>query len=198
VLLAAPMMGTSSRMTGPRLAGLLVGLGGILLIFAPWQASGLLSWGALACLAAAASYGFAFVYEGKYLSGTSLSPYALSAGQMLVASGFLVLALPAGGFTPVHFQLGPLLAILVLGIGSTGFAFALNYQLLASEGAVAASVVGYLLPVVSVLLGAVFLGEQLNARVIAGMVVVLGGVALTRLRKAAVTAPAAPLVDERV
>jgi drug/metabolite transporter (DMT)-like permease len=183
VLLAAPMMGTSSRMTGSRLAGLLVGLGGILLIFAPWQASGLLSWGALACLAAAASYGFAFVYEGKYLSGTSHSPYALSAGQMLLASGFLLLALPAGGFTAVHVSLGPVLAILVLGIGSTGIAFALNYQLLASEGAVAASVVGYLLPVVSVLLGAVFLGEQLNLRVIAGMLVVLGGVALTRLQK---------------
>ena len=90
VLLAAPMMGTSSRMTGTRLAGLLVGLGGILLIFAPWQASGLLSWGALACLAAAASYGFAFVYEGKYLSVSTSSPYAISAGQMLLASGMLV------------------------------------------------------------------------------------------------------------
>jgi drug/metabolite transporter (DMT)-like permease len=183
VLLAAPLMGTASRMTGTRLAGLLVGLAGIVLIFAPWQASGLLSWGALACLAAAASYGFAFVYEGKYLAGTPESPYALSAGQMLVASGFLLLALPAGGFTPVHVSAGPLLAVLVLGIGSTGIAFALNYQLMASEGVVAASVVGYLLPVVSVLLGAVFLGEQLNLRVIAGMAIVLGGVALTRLRK---------------
>jgi drug/metabolite transporter (DMT)-like permease len=197
VLLAAPLMGTSSRMTGTRLAGLLVGLGGILLIFAPWQALGLLSWGALACLAAAASYGFAFVYEGKYLSDPSWSPYATSAGQMLLASGVLVLALPAGGFTPVHVSAGPVLAMLVLGIGSTGIAFALNYQLLASEGAVAASVVGYLLPVVSVLLGAVFLGEQLNLRVIAGMVVVLGGVALTRIQKP-VAAPVPVLAEERV
>ena len=39
------------------------------------------------------------------------------------------------------------------------------------------------MPVVSVLLGAIFLGEQLNARVVAGMLVVLLGVALTR-RKA--------------
>ncbi len=184
VLVAAPLLGTSNRMTATRIAGLVVGLGGILLIFAPWQSSGLLSWGALACLAAAASYGFAFVYEGKYLSGNGLSPYAISAGQMLLASGMLVLAVPVGGLTPVHLGIGPALAVLVLGIGSTGFAFALNYQLLASEGAVAASVVGYLLPVVSVLLGAVFLGEPLNLRVIAGMLVVLGGVALTRLQKA--------------
>jgi drug/metabolite transporter (DMT)-like permease len=114
---------------------------------------------------------------------------------MLLASGMLVLALPAGGFAPVHVSPGPLLAVLVLGIGSTGIAFALNYQLLASEGAVAASVVGYLLPVVSVLLGAVFLGEQLHLRVIAGMVIVLGGVALTRLPK---RVPAAEPVLERV
>jgi drug/metabolite transporter (DMT)-like permease len=182
VLVVAPMLGTSGRLTGARIAGLVAGLGGILLIFAPWQASGLLSWGALSCLAAAVSYGFAFVYEGKYLSGDS-SPYALAAGQMLLATGFLALAMPFGGLTPVHVSAGPLLAVLVLGVGSTGIAFVLNYQLLASEGAVAASVVGYLLPVVSVLLGAVFLAEQLHLRVIAGMLVVLGGVALTRIRK---------------
>jgi drug/metabolite transporter (DMT)-like permease len=180
-------------MTASRTAGLVVGLAGILLIFAPWQASGLLSWGALACLAAAASYGFAFVYEGRFLSGAS--PYTTSAGQMLLASGFLVLALPAGGFTPVHLSTGPLIAVLVLGVGSTGIAFALNYQLLASEGAVAASVVGYLLPVVSVLLGSLFLGEQLNLRVIAGMVVVLGGVALTRLRARPAVSAAMPERD---
>ncbi len=91
-----------------------------------------------------------------------MSPYATAARPDLLASGFLVLALPVGGLTPVHVSTGPLLAILVLRNRSTGFAFALNYQLLASEGAVAASVVGYLLPVVSVLLGALFLGEQLH------------------------------------
>jgi drug/metabolite transporter (DMT)-like permease len=183
VLLAAPMLGAHTRMTAVRVAGLVVGLAGILLIFAPWQASGLLSWGALACLAAAASYGFAFVYEGKYLTGTGDSPMALAGGQMLVATGFLLLAMPMGGFEPVNLNVGSVLAIVVLGVGSTGIAFALNYQLLASEGAVAASIVGYLLPIVSVLLGAVFLHEQLSFRVIAGMVVVLAGVALTRLRR---------------
>lgn len=183
VLVAAPMLGAHTRMTAIRVAGLVVGLAGILLIFAPWQASSLLSWGALACLAAAASYGFAFVYEGKYLTGTGDSPMALAGGQMLLATGFLVLALPMGGLEPVNLSVGAVVAIVVLGVGSTGIAFALNYQLLASEGAVAASIVGYLLPVVSVLLGAVFLHEELSFRVIAGMVIVLAGVALTRLRR---------------
>ncbi|MFI5606105.1 DMT family transporter [Amycolatopsis sp. NPDC051903] len=189
VLVVAPFLGVRHRMTLTRAAGLVIGLVGILLIFAPWEASGLLSWGALACLAAAASYGFAFVYEGRYLSGTGESPYALSGGQMVLAAGFLVLVLPFGGLSPVHLTPLAAVAVVILGLGSTGIAFALNYQLLATEGAVAASVVGYLLPIVSVALGAIFLHEQLSVRVIAGMVVVLGGVALTRVQRKKTEAP---------
>jgi drug/metabolite transporter (DMT)-like permease len=185
VVLIAPLFGGERKLGRLRALGLAVGLAGILLIFAPWQASGLLSWGAAACLIAAASYGFAFVYEGKYLSGAGVSPVALSGAQMILASGFMLLALPVGGLSPIHLGTGAVLSLLVLGVGSTGIAFALNYQLLASEGAVAASIVGYLLPVVSVLLGSVFLSEKLDLRVIAGMVVVLAGVALTRIRKRA-------------
>jgi drug/metabolite transporter (DMT)-like permease len=71
----------------------------------------------------------------------------------------------------------------------TGLAFALNYRLIADEGAT----VGYLLPVVSVLLGAVVLDEDLSARVIAGMVVVLAGVALTRVPRRAPVPGAEPV-----
>jgi drug/metabolite transporter (DMT)-like permease len=101
---------------------------------------------------------------------------------MILASGFMLLAVPVGGLTPIHLNPGAVVALVILGAGSTGIAFALNYQLLESEGAVAASIVGYLLPVVSVLLGSIFLGERPDLRVIGGMVVVLAGVALTRLR----------------
>lgn len=171
------------RLSRPRIAGLLLGLAGTTLIFAPWQAAGLLSWGAVGILAAAASYGFVMVYEGRYLSTSGASPVALAAAQMVTASGFVLLAVPVGGLTPIHLDAGPVVAVSVLGVFSTGFAFALNYRLIATEGAVATSMVGYLLPVVSVLLGAVFLHEQLDPRVVAGMVIVLAGVALTRTRR---------------
>ncbi|WP_158881605.1 DMT family transporter [Amycolatopsis anabasis] len=184
-LLAAVLFGVDRRLSGPRLLGLALGLGGIVLIFAPWQASGLLSWGALACLTAAASYGFVFVYEDRYLSNTGTPPVALAGAQMILASGFMLLVMPVGGTSPVHLDAGAVLAVVILGVFSTGIAFAMNYRLLATEGAVATSAVGYLLPVVSVLLGTVFLNEQLNFRVIAGMLVVLAGVALTRVKRRA-------------
>ncbi|PXY17235.1 multidrug transporter [Prauserella coralliicola] len=182
------------RLSAARTAGLGLGLAGTILIFAPWESSGLLSLGAVVILAAAASYGFVMVYEGKYLADTGVSPVALAAAQMITASGFLLLAMPAGGLSPIHPDGTALIAIAVLGVFSTGVAFALNYRLIATEGGVATSTVGYLLPVVSVLLGTVFLDEQLNARVIVGMVVVLVGVALTRVRRrVAVVKP--PLVE---
>ncbi|QFU93871.1 DMT family transporter [Amycolatopsis sp. YIM 10] len=195
-LLVAVLWGMERKLGLAKGAGLVLGLAGTALIFAPWQASGLLSWGALACLAASASYGFVFVYEERHLSRSGSSPIVLAGTQMLLASGFILLAMPVGGTTPVHFDLGAFVAVAVLGVFSTGIAFAMNYRLLETEGAVAASTVGYLLPVVSVLLGSLFLSEQLDLRVLAGMVIVLAGVALTRVRKRAVNLEPEPIPVE--
>jgi drug/metabolite transporter (DMT)-like permease len=73
-------------------------------------------------------------------------------------------------------------AVAVLGIIGTGFAYVLNYQIIASEGATVASTVTYLLPVVAIVLGVVVLGETVTATMLAGIALVLVGVALTRLR----------------
>ncbi|AVZ77855.1 hypothetical protein SLUN_36260 [Streptomyces lunaelactis] len=83
----------------------------------------------------------------------------------------------------------------ILGIFGTGFTFALNYRLIADEGATNAATVVYLLPVVSITLGAIALGEQLTFRVVAGMVVVLVGVGLTRWQKRT-SSPSAQVTTE--
>lgn len=166
-----------------RLGGLLLGFAGTLLIFAPWQQSGLASWGSLAILAAAVSYAVAFAYMGRKLTGKGTAPIALSAAQLLTATGLSTLALPVGGLESVHINLVGVTAVVVLGIFGTGFTFALNYRLIADEGATSAATVGYLLPVVSMALGAIVLSEELTVRVVAGMAVVLVGVGLTRWRK---------------
>ncbi|APY87467.1 EamA/RhaT family transporter [Streptomyces alfalfae] len=179
--LAIGLMLRTERRLGPlRLAGLLLGFAGTLLIFAPWQQTGLASRGALALLAAAVSYAVAFAYMARHLVARDSAPLALSAAQLLTATGLTTLALPAapgGGFSPTPTGI---VAVGVLGTLGTGVTFHLNSRLIADEGPTAAATVGYLLPVVSVALGALVLGEDIGPRVVVGMAVVLAGVGLSR------------------
>jgi drug/metabolite transporter (DMT)-like permease len=190
-----------------RLAGLLLGFAGTVLIFAPWRESGQLGPGALALLGAALSYAAAFVYMDRTLTGrgdeppgcgakaapsarragqegVSPSVLALAGAQLVAASGLSLAALPVTGgpVVPAGADATALVAVGVLGILGTGVTFYLNYRLIADEGATGAATVGYLLPVVSVALGALVLGEDIGLRVVLGMLVVLAGVAMTRGR----------------
>ncbi|MFJ9031497.1 DMT family transporter [Streptomyces sp. NPDC102274] len=175
-------LGTERGLRPLRLAGLLLGFAGTLLIFAPWQRSGLTSWGALVLLGAAASYAVAFTYMARHLTGRDTAPLALSAAQLLAATSLTTLALPTAPATAGGPTLTAVIAVVILGTLGTGVTFHLNYRLLADEGPTTTATVGYLLPVVSVTLGAIVLDEQLSARVLAGMVVVLTGVGMTRGR----------------
>jgi drug/metabolite transporter (DMT)-like permease len=176
-LLIGLLLGTDRVLRPLRLAGLFLGFAGTVLIFAPWHRSGLLSWSALALLGAAASYAVAFAYMARKLTDKQ-APMAMSAAQLLMATGWTTLSLPLAG--PVDADLTALLAVTALGVLGTGVTFYLNYRLIADEGATTAATVGYLLPVVSVALGALLLGEQVGIRVLAGMAIVLTGVAMTR------------------
>ncbi|ASO19811.1 drug/metabolite transporter (DMT)-like permease [Actinoalloteichus hoggarensis] len=178
------VLGTERDLRPVRLGGLLVGFVGVLLMFAPWQQSGVVSWGSLAILVAAASYAVGFVYMGRHLVGRGTPAVALAAAQLLLTTGLIALTLPAGGVATVHLSSGVLLAALVLGVCCTGVTFALTYRMIADEGATNTAAVGYLLPVVSVVLGMVVLGEEPGLRVVAGMVVVLIGLGMVRRRAA--------------
>jgi drug/metabolite transporter (DMT)-like permease len=71
-------------------------------------------------------------------------------------------------------------SVVVLGLAGTGAAYVLNYQVITSEGATAASTVTYLLPVVAIILGVLILSEHVTLWVLAGIAFILAGVALTR------------------
>ncbi|SDI87556.1 DMT family transporter [Nonomuraea jiangxiensis] len=178
-LLVGMAIGTERGLRPVRLAGLLLGFAGTLLIFAPWQGSGPLTWGVLAMLGGAASYAVAFAYMGRELVGRG-APVALSAAQLLMAAGLSAPVLAVSGAVPAEADVTALVAVVILGVFCTGVTFYLNFRLIEDEGATSAAVVGYLLPVVSVALGALVLDEELTLRVIAGMAVVLLGVGLTR------------------
>ncbi|MFI8521919.1 DMT family transporter [Streptomyces sp. NPDC085481] len=179
-LLVGVVLGSERGIRPVRIGGLLLGFAGVVLIFAPWQRAGQIGWGSLAIVAAAASYAVGFAYMGRHLVGKGHPTLSLSTAQLLAASALTALALPAGGLAPVHLDRAGLLAVLALGVLATGVTFHLTYRIIADEGATSAATVGYLLPVVSVGLGAAVLDEPIGLRVAAGMAVVLVGVGLTR------------------
>ena len=165
-------------------AGPAVGFVGGPLIFSPWSAAaGLTSAGALEFLVASVSYAVSYVYICRFLARRRISPVVLSAGRLLAASVMLAVALAVTGARAPQFTAESVAAIAVLGIIGTGIAYVLNYQIITSEGATVASTVTYLLPVVAIILGAVVLGEQISLMVIAGITLVLAGVALTRQQR---------------
>ncbi|MEU1964404.1 DMT family transporter [Micromonospora sediminicola] len=184
-LLIGVVIGSERGLRPVRLGGLLLGFAGVVLIFAPWQTTGPVGWGALAIVAAAASYAVGFAYMSRNLTGKGIPTISLSAAQLIAATGLTSLTLPAGGLTPIDIEPKTAIAVVVLGVVATGITFHLTYRIIAAEGATNAATVGYLLPVVSVALGAIVLDEPVSLRVAAGMVVVLVGVGLTRRHKRA-------------
>ena len=191
-LLIGVVIGSERGLRPVRLVGLVLGFVGVVLIFAPWQATGPVGWGALAIVVAAASYAIGFAYMGRNLVGKGIPTISLSAAQLVAATGLTALTLPAGGLTPIEIGVKPLIAVVILGVVATGITFHLTYRIIAAEGATNAATVGYLLPVVSVTLGAVVLDEGFSLRTATGMAVVLAGVGLTRRHKRPQPAPALP------
>jgi drug/metabolite transporter (DMT)-like permease len=70
------------------------------------------------------------------------------------------------------------MAILVMGVVATALGLLLYVHLVESYGSSRASLVVYLLPVIALVYGAVFLDEPLRATAVVGLALILGGVAL--------------------
>ncbi|WP_335986525.1 DMT family transporter [Glycomyces sp. MUSA5-2] len=169
---------------------LILGFVGVLLIFSPWNlGADIASWGGVACLAAAASYGVSYVYIGHFLAKRELGVIRMAAGQLICATALSAALVPFLGWPTPQLESGPILAVLVLGVLGTGLAYLLNYRIITDDGPTAASIVVYLLPVVSVLLGSLVLDEQLELHVLAGMAVVLLAAGLRRSNGQAASTP---------
>jgi uncharacterized membrane protein len=148
-----------------------------------WQAvSGLDSIGPIACLAAAACYGISYVYMDKYLARRGIGPVVLSACQLGAASVWLAVALGVTGAPVPRLDATVVVSILILGLIGTGAVYVLNYQIIASVGATVASTVTYLLPIVAIIADFLVLGEHITLPDLAGIALILAGVALVRTR----------------
>ena len=179
-VLVALAVRQDTRISLVRSVGLVLGFAGTVVIFQPWNTVAGSVIGALACLAASVSYALSYVYMSRYLAPRGQSPFILAAGQLTCAAVLLALVVPMAGMQPIHLAAPVVWAMVALGPIGTGLAYIVNYRLVIDGGATSASTVTYLIPIVSVALGALVLSEPLTPAMIAGGVVVLVGVALAR------------------
>jgi drug/metabolite transporter (DMT)-like permease len=165
-----------------RFVGLVTGIVGTAVLLAPWNlGTQFTSWGALTALAASLCYAVSYVYMDRFLIGEGTSSQSLAGAQLLAAAAITAVALPGTRDWDVPiWRLDASLSLAALGLLGTGIAYVLNYRIIADDGASAASLVTYLLPVTAVILGAVVLDEAPTVHAIIGMSVILVGVALAR------------------
>jgi drug/metabolite transporter (DMT)-like permease len=201
-VLLAHLVTADEKLTRHRVAGVLLGLAGVVVMIGPsaLRGLGLAGLGRLSVVCAALSYACAGLY-GRRL--TALSPVAAACG-MLVAATLVMLPVALAVDTPTGFaaarNAGPLIwgALAGLALLSTALAYIVYFRILATAGATNLLLVTFLIPVSALLLGGLVLGERPGWSEFAGMALIfLGLVAVDgrllaplRRRPAAVTPPA--------
>jgi drug/metabolite transporter (DMT)-like permease len=176
VVLLAIRFKPSETVRGLRLVGFLVGLVGVGVLAGVHPEGGW--WGAagtLAVVVASVSYAVGALWGQRLIARTSglVLSGASMIGGLLVLLPFGLAQLPSG--VPGWKETGSVLALAVIG---TALAQIILYRVLRSDGAARVSLVTYLLPMTALIYGVLLLGEPLTWEELAGMALILGGVAL--------------------
>lgn len=179
-VLVAHFLTHDERMNPGKLAGVLLGFAGVVVMMGPSLMSSLGA-GALAqlaCVAASLVYALAAVWARRFKK-MGLSPISVTTGQ-LTAAALVMLPLSLIVDRPWTHALPPLgawSAIAALALLCTAFAYVLYFRLIDTSGATNAMLVTLLVPPVAILLGAMFLGETLAPQDFAGLGLIALGLA---------------------
>lgn len=180
-VLLAHFFTADERLTPNRIAGVFLGFAGVIVLVGPSAVSGLklASLAQVAVVAAAASYGCASIYARRF-KALGISALMTSTGQ-LVASAVLITPIALAIDRPWTLAHAPTLAawgaLLGLVVLSTVLAYIIYFRILASSGATNAVLVTLLIPVSTLLLGALVLHEQLALTSMIGMLLIFSGLA---------------------
>jgi len=172
------------RLKGMQIAGIVVGILGVMVLIAPWEGldldQSLIA--QLAILGATACYGFSLAYMRKFVSNSGMSALMFSFLNIGIAAAIMLVLTPVVALGPV--SLNPFIvgSVLLLGCLGTGVAYIWNQNALRAWGPTRASTVTYLTPVVGVALGLIVLGEPLSWNEPAGAIVVFLGILLAQDR----------------
>ncbi len=163
----------AERVNGRRLAGLLIGLGGVIALLGidvAGSPSELV--GALFVLVATLGYAAGPMIIKRHLS--DLNPVGPVAAAMGLGTLLLAPAALLGAPSEVPSDTA-IASLVVLGVVCSALAFLLFFTLITEIGPSRASVITYVNPVVAVALGVALLDERLGAGAVAGLLLILAG-----------------------
>ena len=179
-VLVAHFLTHDERMTPRKVAGVLLGFGGVATMIGPALLSSLGSAGVaeLACVTASLSYALAAVWARRFRK-QGISPLSVTTGQ-LTAGALMMVPMSMFIDRPWTHTLPPLTAwaaIAALAIFCTAFGYVLYFRLIATSGATNALLVTLLVPPVAIVLGALFLSETLAPQDFIGLGLIALGLA---------------------
>jgi drug/metabolite transporter (DMT)-like permease len=177
-VLVAHLATKDERLTPVKAVGVGLGFAGVVAMMAGEDLGGE-GLAMLACLGAAVSYGLAGVW-GRRFRAAGLTPLQTAAGVLMCST---VLLTPVWLAADRPWALGwpgwsPVLAVVALASLSTAVAYLIFFRILARAGATAVSLVTFLIPISAAGLGWLVLGERLEPRHLAGLVLILVGLAV--------------------
>jgi drug/metabolite transporter (DMT)-like permease len=188
----AHFLTTDEKMTGAKLAGVVIGLAGVawMIGFDALQTLGADLMAQLSCLGAAIAYALSGIY-GRRFRTMGVAPMATATGQVIASSVLLVpvMLVVDRPWTLAMPGMATVAALIGVAALSTALAYVLYFRILATAGATNLQLVTFLIPVSAILLGVAFLGESLQPRHVFGMVLIGAGLAaidgrpLRRLRR---------------
>lgn len=175
VLVARAVSG--GRLTWNKLAGVVLGFAGVVVLVGPEAAAGGDVLGSVLCLGGALSYALGAPFMAA-LRG--LPPLAVAGAQLFSSTAILlppVLLIDRPWTLPAP-SAEAWAALLALALFSTAFAYLLFFRLVASAGAANAMLVTFLIPVTALLLGNLVLDEPITRGALLGTAVIAAGLAL--------------------
>lgn len=137
----------------------------------------------ISCLASI-SYAVAITLAKKYhdnIPAITRSSLHVITGTLYLIPLAVIFELP---FNTITINLQALLALFVVAVPGTAFAFIYYYKIVNSKGAVVLSMVNYLLPIAKIALGAIILKETLSGNFILSVSLILIGIFLVNTNQA--------------
>jgi drug/metabolite transporter (DMT)-like permease len=200
IVLAAIAL-ADEHITPAKLGGLGVGFLGVVVLASPsLQAAGgdedaaAAVAGMLAVAGAGFFYAVASVYVRRRVTGMPIIeqpdgsvraplPVEISLGStaaalVMITTLAVIFERPEGGLLTVPASTAGWIGVIWLGALGTGVAYLLFYRLIARWGATRTTLVTYVIPLVAIVAGFVFLGERLRLIELAGAALIIAGVIL--------------------